>query len=83
MILLVCGLWYNETADQLARAAELIGPMQLHPSDFRNNEERQLEKIRLPETMVPQQDGVYRYPSSDIVLTKDREAKQHASSLRG
>ena len=30
------GIWYNETADQLAGAAEPIGPIQLHHSDVRN-----------------------------------------------
>ena len=37
------GIWYNETADQLAGAAEPIGPMQLHPSDVRN---RMREAVR-------------------------------------
>ncbi|KAJ7381364.1 hypothetical protein OS493_001496, partial [Desmophyllum pertusum] len=37
------GIWYNETADQLAGAAEPIGPIQLHPSDVRN---RMKETVR-------------------------------------
>ncbi|KAJ7386239.1 hypothetical protein OS493_010638 [Desmophyllum pertusum] len=37
------GIWYNEIADQLAGAAEPIGPMQLHPSDVRN---RMREAVR-------------------------------------
>ena len=46
--------------------------------------ERQLEKIRLPELRGgPSAGWSLQVSSSDMVLTKKREAKQHVSSLRG